>query len=735
MRKPYLLLAASCFAMAAGNPALAQTIEQKSAATASQVDEVVVTASRRSENIIKVPDAISAYNGAKLRDQQIASLADLTATTPNMQISVFGDKANINIRGIGDGNLTQAGGEPGVAVTSDGVYLGQSVLALKSFLDLNRVEVLRGPQGTLFGRNATGGAVNLIPNAPTKDFSYGVDLSVGADPTMARTSAYVSGPLDSGGTLLGRLAVEQNYNEGFTRNLASSGPSRLDGVNDAAIRGQLEWRPTADFDIRLLAEYQTENDAGPAAFLLGNPAGIPYVTPFGPAPIQGANAGDPDERKIFVTHGSEKLNAGTVDITANWHVGGGDLKALVSYIGTSQSSFFDGDGTAVDFTSSIFSDRANQEYAEVVYTSDPTKPFTYVVGANYYNEHFNQRVLVPDSQITQLFGLTFTTRGTVNTQSYAAFAHGQYAFGALKLFAGLRYTDDEKQVPFESSTFNGVRTNSSASWNRVTYEAGLSYDFSPSISGYAKYATGYKSGGYVVGDVSPPFNPETNDNYEIGLKGRFLDGVLQANLAAFHMDYNNLQVNQILFVTVGVTNAARATVDGVELETVIRPTPQLRIEANGSWLNARFDKFMTEDAARPTGPGCTTDPITLVCTYNLAGNQLPNAPRYTASLGVFYDFAIATGTVTPGLRFDWKSKVYFSEFNIPISSQDAAGKLDLFVNYKSRDARWTAGVFALNVTDEQIKSNVTVVSTGLASMALGQYQPGRQVGVAIGYHF
>jgi iron complex outermembrane receptor protein len=747
MRNRYLF-GASCIALAVCGRAMAQSLDQKpdtvtKPVPSTQVGEVVVTASRRSENIIKVPVAVSAYSPAKLRDEQLVSLTDLTALTPNMQISVLGDKVNINIRGIGNGNLSVAGGEPGVAVTSDGVYLGQTALALRTFLDLSQVEVLRGPQGTLFGRNATGGAVNLIPNTPTKDLSYGADLSVGPDPTIVRSSAYVSGPLNAGGTLLGRLSAEQNYNEGYTRNLNSGpgctgpcGPSHLDGVSDAAVRGQLEWQPTSNFDVRLLAEYRKENDAGPAVFLLGDPANVPYATPFGPAPIQGANPGNPEDRTIHVNYGSEKLTAETVDLHADWQVGGGDLKAVASYISTSQDSLADSDGTAVDFVSTLYSDRVHQEYAELIYTSDPSKPFTWVVGANYYNEHFSSDIFVPDSQIFQIFnGLVFHSGGTINTESYAAFGHAQYAFGPLKVFGGLRYSNDRKTIPSEFVNLPPSTYSQAASFHRLTYEAGLSYDFSPSITGYAKYATGYKSGGFVLAVNGPPFNPETDASYEAGLKGRFLDGALQANLSAFHMDYNNLQVNQILAFTVGVTNAARATVDGVELETVIRPTAQLRIDANGSWLNARFNQFVTADAARPTGPGCTTDPITLSCTFNLVGHQLPNAPHYTASLGVFYDLPVPSGTVTPGLRYDWKDKIYFSEFNIPISSQGAAGKLDLFVNYKSTGGRWTASLFALNVTDEEIKSNVTVVSSVVASLALGQYQPGRQVGVSIGYHF
>ncbi|WP_198351285.1 TonB-dependent receptor [Flavisphingomonas formosensis] len=736
MRIAYLLVSASCLIAGFSEQAMAQAASEKSSSSAD-LEEIVVTASRRSEAISKVPSAISAFSDTKLRDERIATLGDLTSRTPNIQISSFGDKANVSIRGIGNGNLSQAGGEPGVAVTSDGVYLGQSIFALTSFLDVNRVEVLRGPQGTLFGRNATGGAVNLIPNLPTADLSYGVDLTLGVDPTLMRTTAYLSGPLTSDGRLLGRVSVVQNYNKGFTRNTTTSSPFRLDGLKNNAVRGQLQWLPSDDFDVRLLVEHQVIDDSGTASFLLGNPAGVPFATPFGPAPIQGADAGNPNAREIPVTHGARNLASTMVNLTANWNLAAGSLKALVSYNETRQRTDFDGDGTAVEFTSSRFNDHVNQKYAELIYSSDPSSPFTYVIGANYYYEHLNQTVQVPHSQLTQLFGpsFLFTTYGTVNTESYAGFGHAQYALGSLKIFGGLRYTHDRKSVPNSFSSFVGALPSDSHSWNRLTYEGGLSYDLSAAVTGYAKYAKGYKSGGFVLGTAASAFNPETNDSFEAGLKGRFLGGALQANLSAFHMKYNDLQVNQILFITVGVTNAAKATVDGIELETVIRPTDRLRIEANGSWLHARFDKFLTADAARPAGPGCTVDPATSQCVFDLAGNSLPNSAKWSGSIAAYYDMPLGNGTLTPNVRYNWKSKIYFSEFNIPISSQGAVGKLDLALNYKSKDGRWTGSLFATNVTDKQVKDNVTVVSSGLASMALGKYQPGRQIGMSIGYHF
>lgn len=350
MKVMHLLMGASSLAEMASQTAFAQTVPSKqplpapgvpAASTATKDgdgSEIIVTASRRNESIIKVPTAISAYTDSKLRDENLFSLTDLTARAPNTQISNFGNKANINIRGIGNGNLSNSGGEPGVAISADGVYLGQTALALTSLLDLNRVEILRGPQGTLFGRNATGGAVNLIPNLPTADPSFGVDLTAGLDPTMVRAAAFASGPISSDGVLMGRLSVVKNYNRGYTRNTAPTRPRHLDGLDNTAIRGQLMVKPADYFDVRLLVEHQRIDDTGFSGFLLGNPSGTPYTSPFGRVPINGVDADNPKRREIPNNYCTRKLKSTNINITANLGLSGGNLKALASYQEGSQFS-------------------------------------------------------------------------------------------------------------------------------------------------------------------------------------------------------------------------------------------------------------------------------------------------------------------------------------------------------------------------------------------------------------
>lgn len=731
MRTTVLHLAVSGIALAFAGQAAAQTAPSASPSEAPRaaspasgdIAEIVVTASRRAESLREVPIAVSAYGADKLREGQFASLTDLVKASPNVNISVVGTNANVAIRGIGN-NTSGAGADAGVAVHADGVPLGQASLVLSTFLDVSRVEILRGPQGTLFGRNATGGAVNIIPNSPTEDLHYGVDISAGVDPTMIRSSAYVSGPLTSSGTLLGRISVAQNYNQGFTRNIIPSiqgveGPShaepiRLDDNDSSAVRGQLEWRPSSTFKTRLLVEHLRQDDNGQGVFYSGTPdPSLPL-----PALLQGGVFGDASKRETYANVGSRHLKATTANLISDVTLGAGNLKATLSYVTSDNLTLQDGDGADLDFTHTGYRNKADQYYAELLYTSDPSAPFTYVLGSNFYKENLTQNISVPIGG----FPMPVNLGGTIKTTSYAAFARGQYELDmGLKLFVGGRYTRDKKELD-EYNNYVGTGEDQK-SWRRFTYEFGASYDFTNQITGYAKYATGYKGGGYSAGSLQAAVDPETNVNIEAGLKGRFADW-LQGNLAAFHMKYDDLQVNQVTGASSSLTNAAKATIYGVEAELVVRPVKALRIDLSGSWINAKFDEFVTTDSSRPS-----------LGQLNLKGNQLPLAPRFNTSTGVYYDVPVASGTVTLGARYDWKSKVYFSEFNIPISSQKAIGKVDLSINYKTDDGRWTASVFAINATNEQVKSNVLIVSALLGSLGVTWYQPSRQFGASIGYHF
>ena len=680
-----------------------------------QIESVVVTAQRRSTTIKDTPAAVSSYGGDALKELQINDLSDLASITPGVQFGDVLTNAKITIRGIGNGN-SSAGADPGVAVHYDGVYLSQTGLATSTFLDMDRVEVTRGPQGTLFGRNATGGAVNLIPHQPTADFEGEVGVSGGLDPAATRVDGFVSGKLTENGALQGRLAAQYSYNEGFTRNNDPAGPSRLDGTNNYAIRGQLKWQAADDLTFRLMLDDQKSYTHGPAYFFLGTPDPSEAL----PAPLQGVDLGSVSDRSLNASHGTSDLEFHGASLFADWAVGGGMLKATLAIDSTRQYLDMDGDSSAVDFTSTYYDQQATQRFAELIYTGNALGRVDYVLGANYFNEDLDQTVTVPIAGIP----IPVILFGNLTTHSYAAFGHAEVKItDAFSLFGGLRYSDDRKRLQ-EANDFVGALTQSH-SWSKITYEVGASEKLDDNQTAYIKYATGYKSGGFQSGNLQPPFNPETNGSVEIGLKGSYFDGRLQSNLAAFHMNYDNLQVNQVIGVSAQVTNAARATVDGLEAEFRARLTHDLRFGLAGSALNARFDQFLTADSARPS-----------LGTLDLKGNLLPNAPRFTVSPSLHYQLPLdMPGSVTADAAYDWKSRTYYSEFNLGVASQPAVGILKLDLNYLSEDGAWAAGLYAHNLTDERVYGNVLVVSALLGSLALGELDPGREIGLTLRRRF
>ncbi|WP_374570298.1 TonB-dependent receptor [Phenylobacterium sp.] len=711
-RRAALLAATAGAALAAATGAAAQT--GGSADHARELGEVVVTASRREASVRDTPIALSAYGGDQLEKEHVETFSALVTQSPNIQLGTSGANTNIAIRGIGT-NLQTAGNDPGVAFHVDGIYVPDTAIALASLFDVNRVEVLRGPQGTLFGRNATGGAVNVISNTPTASPAFGLDASVGA-PVGEHVAMFASGPINAAGTLLGRAAVQQTYRRGAVENVAPGGPDRLEGKNNYGGRLQLEWRPTADFSARLLADYQKSDETGPAYYLVGTPnadLGLPAL-------LSNTFIATPSDDRIAVTHGAANLMEKGVALFVDWKIVGGDLRATVSRRHTKVYTENDGDGTAVDFDSTIFDQSRDTTYAELLYSSDADRRFSYILGANYIDDSETQAIAVPVIYLPAPVTIT----GDVDTRSAAVFGHAEYKLtDAWKVFGGARMSRDKKRLT-ESNNFIGALTQSDR-WSKPTFEIGTSYEFSSTSTGYLKYATGYKSGGYSAGGLAPAFAPETSKMWELGLKGAYFDGRLEANLALFRTSYQNLQVNQVVGVLSQVTNAAAATINGAEIELVQHVTPEFRIAFDGGWLDARFDRFITEDSARPA-----------LGTLNLEGNRLPQAPEFTAGIGPVYSHVLGDGgELTLAARYDWKSRVYFSEFNLPLISQGASGRVNAYATYEAPGGRWRFGLYGRNLTDERTYATMVVGSAVINSITNGTIQPRREVGVELHYRY
>lgn len=702
--RPIILTAAyACCA-----PALAQSPAEVRGA--GQVEEVIVTATRRETTLREAPTAVSSFSDDLLEQRQIDSLANLNGLVPGLQFGASYSDTRITLRGIGTNNVS-GGADPGVSFHLDGVYIGTTGPAANAFYDIERVEILRGPQGTLFGRNATGGSVNVIPHRPTPEFSGSAAATVGVDPLQYSLEGVLNGPLTDSGTVAGRLSVQRNFNDGYTRNLAASGPDRLDDDDSYAARAQLLFQPGEAFTGHFTAEYRRQDSNGTGYQLIGGPG-------FGPTPAEllGGVRPDPRSHDVFATPDYNQGKFFLASFATSTEFDSGTLRTLVSAGDMSAHFAADGDGTEVDFTASIIDLDARQYFGEVLYETASSERWVLIAGANVFYQHLQQRFTVP------LLGLPVPVvldGDRMLTNSYAAFLHLDYHLTErLDLFGGVRYTFDRKALR-ESNNFIGALSQEH-DWDRYTYEIGVAYELSDSVNAYAKYATGFKSGGFQIGNIEPPVDPETNASVEVGIKGLFFDASLEANLAAFHMTYDDLQVQQVTGFSSGFKNAAEAHSNGVEAEVTWLPTAALRLELVGAWLDAQFDEFLSIDPANPA-----------LGVQDLSGNRLRSAPELSYSAAAYYTAPVrSAGELIFGGRYYWQDEVFFSEFNLPVASQKAVARVDLDIDYVASDGKWRAGLYARNVTDEVVRNSATVVSALLGSPSLATLDPGRTIGVS-----
>lgn len=684
---------------------------------ATTVTDIVVTATREPVELRKAPVAVSSVSGATLTSRGLVNLNDLKQQLPNVQIGDSYVESRIAIRGVG-GQSIQLGASPGVAYYVDGVYLERTGLATATFFDLDRVEVLRGPQGALYGRNATGGAINIIPNKPSPEFSGMVGASVGADPWAYGLQGVVNGGLNSSGTLSARVSAQRTYNKGFTRNLNSTGPRRFDDANNYSVRSQIRLNTGSAFDANLALDYQKQNTNGVGIYYLGTPTGVPTA-----AENLGGKRPNLSDRTIYANQGQNdrKFYGATLSVSSEGDWGTLGLKAGIHH--TAIDLVSEADGTDINFSYSFFGQKGTQQFGELVYNSPALGSIRFLVGGNILHEIASQQLTVntpPANRVTSIYA-------RIPTFSYALFGRANLDISSnWRGFAGVRYSHDRKSLRESNNFLNGgVPGRQEAQWGDITYEVGTSIDLTQRISAYVKYATGFKAGGFSGGSFAPAFAPEKDKSIEGGVKGSLPNNRGRFSLVAFHTPYTNMQVNQVRGFSAFISNAGKSTINGVEFEGFYNIVPALRFDLVASLLDAKFDSFSTIDSARPA-----------LGTLDLSGNYLPKAPKFSGSSALTYTHGLAQGGKLAFTgRYNWQSRVFYTEFNLPVSTQKAVGRIDLTLDFESADKLWNASVFVNNVADKSVVNNVIVASATLSSAALANLDPGRRIGASLTRRF
>ncbi len=692
------------------------------------LEDIVVTAQRRAENVQAMPLAITAVGAESLERRQAVNIDNLTALSPGLSIGQASGFSRIYIRGVGAGSIS-LGQEQSVAFHVDGVVIGRPSAQLASFYDIERIEVLRGPQGTLYGRNATGGAINLITRAPTKEFSGYIDATYGNYDHVQLQGA-VSGPLSGDGSLRARVAFQKITHDGYGRNVTLN-----EDINDQdswAVRGTVEAEPASGVDVRISADYAHEDDHNYAFAYFGTYNNFPL--PAGAATISNSRNIASD---VSVVNDREFWGVnGTVGIDIGESL---RFQSITGYRSSERFNIFDIDGTsAVQATGIRVSEKAKQfsQELQLVYSSPNLEG---VVGLYYFNEDldaFQQTTFTRLGTILGFPAAQFRPDGSLNVKAYAAFTQWGYRLtDKLKVTAGVRYSYEKRIGEGNFTIFNFlpppnganlvIPTGKTGSWGAVTPRLVANYEVSSNAMLYASVTRGFKSGIVIIGSPNAPVNPEYVWSYEAGAKLDLLDRKLRINAAGFYYDYTNLQVNQIINNQAVTRNAASATLKGFELEIEAIPTDLLRLNANIAYLDATFGTYTTQHPTDPAG-----SPL-----RNLAGNRLPNAPEWTVNAGGELELPVGLpGRLSVRGDVEYTSRLFFSEYNERVVSQKPVALLDASLRYES-NAGWSLTVFGKNLTNELVRTGMTIGAQAVSFMMNGSYKSPRTYGAKLGFKF
>ncbi|MDH4105177.1 MAG: TonB-dependent receptor [Gammaproteobacteria bacterium] len=704
------------------------------------LEEIVVTATKVAQDIDSTPAAITAITADALGAGGITEVRDLAYAVPNLSV---GDQFGVNrtfIRGIGMTSI-DLGADGAVAFLQDGAMIPRPSHQLAGFYDLEQVEVLRGPQGTLYGRGATAGVVNMVTKKPTEDLDGYMNYTLGNYAATTFEGA-IGGPL-MGDTVMGRISGKADKRDGYGENLATGKP--IDNRDAYAVRGSLRFKPSDDLDIVLMADYFKENDYNYAFHYFGTTVvpedSLPHnalggKTIFDYYAARGKKA---DLRNIVSDADPINQRDGTaVTGIIDWKFADGwNLRSITAWRDFDRYLLDDLDSSDVDMFGKNNYIETSESWSQDFTVSGEAIGIEWLMGANYFSEKMHGEVKVPLTNLGLIFGLpadffddgNYWQNGDVDVEAYGLFLQGRYAFtDNLALTLGARY-NYEKREGTGSFTFDAlgvnVPTDREKSWDKVTAKALLEYKTPNDGLAYLQFTQGFKSGVINIGSLNDVIDPEYVDAYEIGYKMSFLDDRASLRAAAFYYDYTDLQVGFVNEQSVVETvNAASAENKGVELELIARLTESLTANVSATWLDATYTEFVTGDYRNNFEP---TD---------LSGNNLQNAPEYTARVALDYVHPLSdTGNIVAGIEASYQDDVYFTEFNNSDAFQEAYTLVNARVGYEGGSGKWNVTGWVRNATDEFIYSNNIITAPLYGSVRVGSLLPPRTYGITLGYNF
>lgn len=709
--------------------------------------EVVVTAQKRTEKLQDVPISMEVVSGEKLSDFATNDFKQMVKFTPNVSVETTAGNDTIYIRGFGSPPANFSF-DQAVSLYMDGVYAGRNRQAQAPFFDLQRVEVLRGPQGALFGKNTPAGAVSIVSAGPTSSFEGGVTALYNFDLEGPEVSGYVSGPITD--TLGARLAVKLVDQDGYIKNLATG---KHDPANKMALaRLTLRYAPTEAFDYTLKTEFSDREVRG------GLTVSSPLTTGQQPHKTrylqQSALGPEGTKATSWLVSGTGNLSLGEFTLTS---VTGYSFFRSNIINGFDQTIPGTGGAITPNSVYNSYPEHFRQWSQEIRLLSPTGRTFEYVVGA-YYDTALYQLTQLGGFNIASLnyFGL-LNTEFRQRSETISAFAQGTFnVTDDLRLMGSLRYTTVDKRGhfygkllygPFALRPVNTVangKINNEDNWDpSVTVQ----YDIAPQIMVYATYGRGSKSGGFVsntYGTTNATFayKPEKSENIEAGIKSTLADGRMVLNVSVYDTSFKNLQVS-VYNPTISAYqtgNAANASSKGIEGSAAFYPFRGFDFTFAAAYQDAKYDDYPGA-ACLATQPITTCNPAVpaSIAANNIKGAPLPYTSKFSFSAQGHYRFEFGNDmALDTTIALHGRSKYFNSDNQSPLyGRQKGYAKLDARIQYGPMDERWHVAVVGKNLNDELTTGSAFALPAPITASprAILYLEEGRSIAVEAGLKF
>lgn len=741
----------------------------------AQLDEIVVTSQLREQSLQDVPVAVSAFSAENLEEMNALDVTDLANFLPNVSYDVMTNAgyATPVIRGVGLTGATQSAfsNSPATAFYIDGVYFGPGAANMFSVVDVERVEVLRGPQGALYGRNALGGVINIISKKPDDEFNATLRASYGTFDRL-EVGGSVSGPLGSE-KLLGRVSISYIERDGFAENtFASPNPTfnednaDLDFFENLSVRGSLVWAPADNLEVTLtgdyskvetsVASYEPPPDAPGFDFSGVGFPGVAY-TPDAELFKEAWNGANDTEAENY-----------GASLTAEWS--GANVR-VVSITGYRYSDYLDVgadyDGSPFNIVHQPWLESDEESFSQELRFHYFTDVLESVFGLYYSKSDSRQDATTDIFGIEREAGYPFGFPGVagflersvadLNDESLSAFAHAEYSVSPrFRIEAGLRFTSTEidffgptQRVEFGDPVLNpfyngenawddvpagvilvgGPRIEPSVTFEKLTPRVGVQYDVNDDAMIYASWSRGFREGGFTARPAarSGSFDEETLDAYEIGLKSDLFNNVLRVNAAAYFYDYRDQQVEVSTFsgsgIFLDIFNSGKSRAKGVEVEFLFAPTENFTLQGSAGWQDTEFRELDTDGDLTTTAD-------------NQRGNQFPRAPKYTVNLIPTYivDLPSNYGSLSIRGEYSYQSTEEGDIFNSPSLAFDSRNIFGASISYATPDEDWELTVWGRNILNEEYEARFQDLRPVLGYPLIGYGDP-REVGVTLKYRF